>query len=238
MTKCARIFFFFPHHSFSLLLPYFLVIFFPLRLLHAQASVPLYVVCCGAVHGWGSAGRRTCQSWAALPSALSPPLGSHQRPACQGPRFHCAAKEFTPVKALLGFSSPLFIRAAEALSLLCCRGLTCVRMTLILTRTQRHERRTGGNGYNREGMSRHPSCVDSGVQALTVIWETELFPPQSRLHTYPHINTSHTHARAQMHACTHTQTMQVVLRFGLKIAFMLGFMYSTKQRVTGLICSK
>lgn len=53
---------------------------------------------------------------------LSPPQWLDQRMACQGPRSHCAAKEFTTVKSLMGFSSGLFHWAIATLSLLCCEG--------------------------------------------------------------------------------------------------------------------
>lgn len=53
---------------------------------------------------------------------LSPPQWLDQRMACQGPRSHCEAKEFTTVKSLMGFSSGLFHWASATLSFPCCKG--------------------------------------------------------------------------------------------------------------------
>ncbi len=120
MTTCARSFFF----LLGSILFLYSASFFPLFLaLNSEASVSLYLLHCGTC---------LCLSRTAYLSVdphhhhhtrpLSPPQWLDQRMVCQGPRSHCAAKEFTTVKSLMGFSSGLFHWASATLSLLCCKG--------------------------------------------------------------------------------------------------------------------
>lgn len=86
---------------------------------------------------------------------LSPPQWLDQRMACQGPQSHCAAKEFTTVKSLMGFSSELFHWATATLSLPCCKGFKlCWDGSYPDTGTKAWEQNRGKALYLKEGGER------------------------------------------------------------------------------------